>query len=72
MTMDTNGPAGLACLTTARLLALRECESLLAMEGPQRFGLDDIVSGGRYFNFRADAVAVRDCKGGLLTHENRL
>jgi hypothetical protein len=42
MMMDTIGAAG-------GLLALRECESLLAIEGPQRFRLDDIVSGSGYF-----------------------
>src|SRR5205823_6585658 len=42
MMMDTGGGAAAGAL----LLALRESEALLAIEGTQRFGFDDIVSGG--------------------------
>jgi hypothetical protein len=49
--MDTIGGAA--------LLALRERESLLAIEGPQRFRFDDIVSGGSYHLVKRTAEVFR-------------
>src|SRR5665213_3045028 len=55
MIMDTTGEAA------GVLLPLRECESLLAIESTQCFGLDDIVSGGRDLLIERRNLGVRDC-----------